>query len=261
MVNLTGFSTNSAQTFTCNNCKYEFYFDPKSANSAVNDKTYEKVEQKVSSNEAGVIKESSPPEQNSSKYSNTIKNFEDLHKIDYTASKIQHTTPERKISNTTRILIGIIIALIVIIGFFALQYYQSKDKPVIQEPSLTNEQGSSPTSTDTHVKSTKETEKINKQKESNGVSPSESTQSISKIDDELIAIPSKGLAICKVNKAYFYNDPDNTTRRKSYIVEGQNIKYDSIKGEFIFCYFTNDKGIETKGWMLKSNFGSFKNSE
>jgi hypothetical protein len=56
------------------------------------------------------------------------------------------------------------------------------------------------------------------------------------------------------DKAFFYEDKDVTTRKKSYLIKGQRVKYfKGGTGEFTMAFYEDEKGISTSGWMLKSD--------
>lgn len=67
-------------------------------------------------------------------------------------------------------------------------------------------------------------------------------------------IPTSGKAIATSDVANFYSEPDVQTKRKAFVVKGQEVSYDETNEEFIKALFTNDEGVITTGWMLKSDF-------
>ena len=66
--------------------------------------------------------------------------------------------------------------------------------------------------------------------------------------------PSISVATVSVKRAYFYAEPNRASRKKAYLINGQEFDYNKVEGDFVFGYFTNDKGVKTEGWMLKSDF-------
>ncbi len=57
----------------------------------------------------------------------------------------------------------------------------------------------------------------------------------------------------KSSRAYFHNEPDESTRRKGFIVHWNNAILHALedKDDFIYIVFTNDEGIVSKGWIRK----------
>ena len=65
-----------------------------------------------------------------------------------------------------------------------------------------------------------------------------------------------GLGKYKVrSRAYFYNQPDETTKRNAFIVHWNNALLYPIKveNEFIYIIFTNFMGQTSKGWLRKKD--------
>ncbi len=54
-------------------------------------------------------------------------------------------------------------------------------------------------------------------------------------------------------KAYFYNEPNKQTKRKGYLIYGDQITYSTVNNGFAYIEFTNEQGVTTKGWILLSN--------
>lgn len=65
-------------------------------------------------------------------------------------------------------------------------------------------------------------------------------------------------AVCVSDKAYFYKEPDLETIRKAFIVKDQEITYDDTTDEFVFATFTNENGVKTQGWILKTDLDIFQ---
>jgi serine/threonine-protein kinase len=57
------------------------------------------------------------------------------------------------------------------------------------------------------------------------------------------------------SKAYFYNEPDETTQRDAFIVHWNNAVLDALdeKDGFIYVVFTNAEGQTSRGWLKKSD--------
>jgi len=57
------------------------------------------------------------------------------------------------------------------------------------------------------------------------------------------------------SKAYFHNEPDETTRRNAFIVHWNNAVLHPLKeqGDFVYVVFTNHLGQISKGWLKKQD--------
>jgi len=55
------------------------------------------------------------------------------------------------------------------------------------------------------------------------------------------------------DQAFFYNQPNESTKRKAYMIKGQAVNYDKVNGDFFYGFFINTQGNKTEGWMLKSD--------
>jgi len=71
-------------------------------------------------------------------------------------------------------------------------------------------------------------------------------------------ISTAGAATVNVDRAYFYKD-DKLTQRKAYLVRGEIANFSDGDRDFIFVTFRNADGVETKGWMRRSDFSDFSN--
>lgn len=67
--------------------------------------------------------------------------------------------------------------------------------------------------------------------------------------------PPGGKQYMVVSKAYFYNSPDTSTRRSSFVVPSNNAVFSAIDetGDFVLISFTNQYGQVTKGWLQKKD--------
>ena len=64
-----------------------------------------------------------------------------------------------------------------------------------------------------------------------------------------------GQATVIVEKAYFHDSSDESTKRKAYIVKGEQVSYTNRENGFIYIEYTNTNNKTTKGWMKDSDFG------
>ena len=57
------------------------------------------------------------------------------------------------------------------------------------------------------------------------------------------------------SKAYFHNEPDETTKRNAFIVHWNNAVLHPLKeeGDFVYIVFTNHLGQTSKGWLRKQD--------
>ena len=63
-----------------------------------------------------------------------------------------------------------------------------------------------------------------------------------------------GEFIVTAAKAYFYNQPDEATRRNAYaIASSEIIKAMDERDGFIYTEITNDRGVTSKGWLRKND--------
>ena len=65
-------------------------------------------------------------------------------------------------------------------------------------------------------------------------------------------------ATATVNRAFFYQKPDEISKTKKYIIIRQEVEYYKEEGDFIYAFFfTGGNAAKTEGWMLKSDFREF----
>ncbi|MFV8327627.1 SHOCT domain-containing protein [Flavobacterium sp. ZS1P14] len=50
-------------------------------------------------------------------------------------------------------------------------------------------------------------------------------------------------------RVYFYNKPDNSFRGKGYLIGGDLVYVEEIENDFGYVNFTNQKGLNSKGWV------------
>jgi len=63
-----------------------------------------------------------------------------------------------------------------------------------------------------------------------------------------------GQATVIVEKAYFHDSSDELTKRKAYILKGEQISYTNRENGFIYIEYTNTNNKTTKGWIKDSDF-------
>ncbi len=58
-----------------------------------------------------------------------------------------------------------------------------------------------------------------------------------------------------ISKAYFYNTPDESTRRNAFVVPANNAIINALdeQNDFIYVVFTNQLGQSSKGWLRKKD--------
>lgn len=84
---------------------------------------------------------------------------------------------------------------------------------------------------------------------------------MNEVKPEIIEDPSQGgVVIVNVEKAFFYSEPNINTKRKVYLVSGQEVEFTSQERDFIYCKFSNDNGKTTEGWMLAADFTDFNDN-
>lgn len=74
---------------------------------------------------------------------------------------------------------------------------------------------------------------------SKGQSPVQSDTSTSFVEREYIV----------TQKSYFHYEPDEKTKRKAYLVEGEFFLSKVEKNGFVYVEFTNSEGKTSKGWI------------
>lgn len=57
------------------------------------------------------------------------------------------------------------------------------------------------------------------------------------------------------SKAYFYNTPDESTRRNAFVVPSNNAILNATdeQNDFIYVEFKNQLGQSSKGWLRKKD--------
>ncbi|OPB84424.1 SH3 domain-containing protein [Elizabethkingia ursingii] len=53
-------------------------------------------------------------------------------------------------------------------------------------------------------------------------------------------------------RAYFYKNPNRTSRKNSYLLYGAKIQVIEETNNYVYTIFTNTEGVTSKGWVLKS---------
>lgn len=73
------------------------------------------------------------------------------------------------------------------------------------------------------------------------------------ISDSTVSL-KKGIATVSVERSFFYQNPNISTKEYAYLIEGQDVEFSNRNGDFIYCKFINARGILTEGWMLSADF-------
>lgn len=77
----------------------------------------------------------------------------------------------------------------------------------------------------------------------------------SEVDNHQINESFSGQATVIVEKAYFHDSSDESTKRKAYVMKGEQVSYTNRENGFIYIEYTNTNNKTTKGWMKDSDFG------
>lgn len=100
------------------------------------------------------------------------------------------------------------------------------------------------------------------QEEASTREESKSQETTDKKEDTKAGEPkSSGIGKYKVvNKAYFHNEPDESTRREAFIIHWNNAVLQPTKEEngFVYVVFTNHLGQTSRGWLKKSDLVEVK---
>ena len=56
-----------------------------------------------------------------------------------------------------------------------------------------------------------------------------------------------------VEKAYFYTEPNESTKRKGYLVKGERFMGQKTENGFVYTEFTNPAGKQSVGWIKLSD--------
>jgi len=179
------------------------------------------------------------------------------------ASGIERGKKEMRFVFDSRIAVGLIIAGL-LVGFSIIAQNRQNEKqkdalaytkvnpPAPQYDTTVNvlEDDSKTTPAKTSSKQTKATGKI--KAASKKTVPQ--THSISQPTDDSKANNNLGAFKVK-SKAYFHNQPDESTRRNAFIVHWNNAVLHPLKEEnhFVYIVFTNDEGQTSKGWLRKKD--------
>ena len=72
---------------------------------------------------------------------------------------------------------------------------------------------------------------------------------------EVQAKPKAAPQYMVISKAYFYNTPDESTRRNAFVVPSNNAIINALdeQNNFIYVVFTNQLGQSSKGWLRKKD--------
>lgn len=66
-------------------------------------------------------------------------------------------------------------------------------------------------------------------------------------------VSSEGMASVISDRAYFHSQPDFSTKRKAFVVTGEQVRYSKTSGSFVYVVFYNTAGTKSQGWLLKSD--------
>jgi serine/threonine-protein kinase len=75
-------------------------------------------------------------------------------------------------------------------------------------------------------------------------------------NDKPVANNAKGVGLYTVDsKAFFHNEPDESTRRAAFINKWNNAVLAALdeRNGFIYVVFTNKEGQTSKGWLRKQD--------
>jgi hypothetical protein len=110
-------------------------------------------------------------------------------------------------------------------------------------------------------------EKLDKAGKDLGQTSEEALKELEKLSKDLEAlsdnfegeteIKRSKTATILVPKANFYED-DLSTKRKAYLIKGQEITYSKAREGFVFASYTNSGGKTTKGWMNSADLSGSK---
>lgn len=74
-----------------------------------------------------------------------------------------------------------------------------------------------------------------------------------KIRKNNAVVSAEGMASVISDRAYFHSQPDFSTKRKAFVVTGEQVRYSKTSGAFVYVVFFNTAGTKTQGWLLKSD--------
>jgi hypothetical protein len=70
-------------------------------------------------------------------------------------------------------------------------------------------------------------------------------------------ITMQGVGTVIADRAYFHTNPDELTKRKAFVITGQQIRYTKNSGDFVFVIYYNSDGEKTEGWIKKSELAFY----
>jgi hypothetical protein len=80
-------------------------------------------------------------------------------------------------------------------------------------------------------------------------SPSNIEQESQPLDEQINSENTSNSFTVLVDKAFFYKESNFKFKRKAYLIKGQNGEFSKKENDFVFAKYTNDDGVETKGWI------------
>ncbi len=85
---------------------------------------------------------------------------------------------------------------------------------------------------------------------------SESAKDVKSLENEKFSTQlEKGIYLVNVEKAFFHSEPDLESKKKSYLIKGDEIRITQFYKDHIFGFGTyrNSKGKESSGWLKMSD--------
>lgn len=81
------------------------------------------------------------------------------------------------------------------------------------------------------------------------------SQPVKQETSQVLAKPKAAPQYMVISKAYFYNTPDESTRRNAFVVPSNNAIINALdeQNDFIYVVFTNQLGQSSKGWLRKKD--------
>lgn len=81
------------------------------------------------------------------------------------------------------------------------------------------------------------------------------SQQVKQVTSESPAKAKPASQYMVISKAYFYNTPDESTRRNAFVVPANNAIINALdeQNDFIYVVFTNQLGQSSKGWLRKKD--------
>ena len=161
----------------------------------------------------------------------------------------------------------VVVLLAVFISGFTFAYFYSASKNKVAASSTINKPGADsaivPLQADNTVKEVKSEEKSAPNKKKSKLTNTTSKSKSGKVKQKPIA-SQKSTPVGEVkgkykivSKAYFHNEPDESTRRNAFVVHWNN-SYATLnaldeENGFVYVVFKNDQNQTSKGWLRKKD--------